>query len=260
MNELSRKNKFIVTPFLLDQPVPDLESLIQKTHILNKPALLEATSQQRLSQIHQPLAQYITDVIADGERPVSIAGDCCTTIGVLAGLQRAGLDPVLLWLDAHGDFNTWETSPSGFIGGMPLAMLVGRGEQTMMNAAGTKPLPENQVILCDARDLDPLEKQALAESKVHHVNDARNLLQHPQIARPLYVHFDTDIVNPDDAPAMSYATAGGPTAAELQSIFRSLARSAQIVAVSMTTWNFALDKDGRSQAVCMELLRSLIEQ
>jgi len=253
------KNKFIVTPFILDQSVPDLESLVHADHILNKPTLSEATSHQRLSQIHQPLAHLVADAIADGERPVSIAGDCCTTIGVLAGLQRAGLHPALLWLDAHGDFNTWETSPSGFIGGMPLAMLVGRGDQTMMNAAGTQPLPENQVILCDARDLDPLEKQALTESNVHHVDDARSLLQHPQIARPLYVHFDTDIVNPNDAPAMSYATSGGPTAAELQTIFRTLARSAQIVAVSMTAWNFALDKDGRSQAVCMELLRALIE-
>lgn len=253
------KNKFIVTPFILDQPVPDLESLVQADHILNKPVLSEATSQQRMSQIHQPLACFVADAIADGERPVSIAGDCCTTIGVLAGLQSAGLDPVLLWLDAHGDFNTWETSPSGFIGGMPLAMLVGRGEQTMMNAAGTIPLLENQVMLCDARDLDPLEKQALAKSKVLHFNDIRDLLQHPLLARPLYVHFDTDIVNPNDAPAMSYATPGGPTAAELQVIFRSLARSARIVAVSMTAWNFALDKDGRSQAACMGLLRSLIE-
>jgi len=254
------KNKFIVTPFILDQPVPDLETLIQADRILNKPVLSEATSQQRMSQIHQPLAHLVADAIAAGERPVSIAGDCCTTIGVLAGLQRAGLDPVLLWLDAHGDFNTWETSPSGFIGGMPLAMLVGRGEQTMMNAMGTQPLPENQATLCDARDLDPLEKQALAESEVHHVDDARNLLQHTQITRPLYVHFDTDIVNPKDAPAMSYATPGGPAAAELQAIFRSLADSGQIVAVSMTAWNFSLDQDGRTQKVCMELLRSLIEQ
>jgi len=254
------KNKFIVTPFILDQPVPDLETLVQADQLLNKPALSEATSQQRMSQVHQQLAHFVADAIADGERPVSIAGDCCTTIGVLAGLQRAGLDPVLLWLDAHGDFNTWETSPSGFIGGMPLAMLVGRGEQTMMAAMGTLPLPENQVVLCDARNLDPLEKQALTESKVHHVHDIRNLLQHPLLAHPLYVHFDTDIVNPNDAPAMSYATPGGPTAAELQGIFRTLARSGQIVAVSMTAWNFSLDQDGRTQKVCMELLRSLIEQ
>ena len=253
-------NRFILTPFLLDQPAPELESLAQPDWIINKPPVPDADSRRRMARLHQPIADFVVTAIAQGERPVSIAGDCCTTIGVLTGLRRAGLDPALLWFDAHGDFNTWETSPSGFIGGMPLAMLVGRGEQTLTDAAGLRPFPEDQVLLCDARDLDPLEKEALADSQVHHVTDIRNLLQHPLIAQPLYVHFDTDIVNPDDAPAMSYATPGGPTAAQLQAIFRSLSRSARIVAVSMTAWNFALDKDGHSQAVCMELLRSLIEQ
>ncbi len=179
---------------------------------------------------------------------------------MLAGLQRVGLNPVLIWLDAHGDFNTWETTPSGFLGGMPLAMLVGRGEQTMTKAVGLRPIPEARVILTDGRDLDPGEKQALAQSGVHHITDSRLLLNHPLVANPVYLHFDTDIVNPEDAPAMGYRAEGGPSFAELQTIFRSLAQTGRVVAVSMTTWNFKLDADGRSQVVCMELLHSLIDQ
>src|SRR5512136_997268 len=98
-----------------------------------------------MSVLHQPLAEFTAQTVLHGDRPVSLAGDCCTPLGVLAGLQQAGLVPVLLWLDAHGDFNTWETTPSGFLGGMPLAMLVGRGDQTMAQAVGLRPLPESRV-------------------------------------------------------------------------------------------------------------------
>jgi arginase len=254
------QNRFIVTPFFLDEQSPGLESLAQPDGQLNQPSLPEGNKQRRLSALHRPIAEFVANTLARGERPVSIAGDCCAAIPVLAGLQRAGLDPVLIWLDAHGDFNTWETTPSGFLGGMPLAMLVGRGEQTLVQAVGLQPFPEARVILTDGRDLDPEEKQALAGSQVRHLADCRSLLEQSLNAQPLYVHFDTDLINPDDATAMNYRTPGGPSAADLQAIFRALAQTGRIAAVSLSTWNPELDPDGRSQAVCMSLLHSLIDQ
>jgi arginase len=252
------RNQFILTPFNLDAPVPELAPLAQADWHINKPALPELSTQQRMSTIHQPIAGFVAHTCLQGMRPVSIAGDCCTALGVAAGLQRAGFNPTLLWLDAHGDFNTWETTPSGFIGGMPLAMLVGRGEQSMLRALTLHPLPEHHVILSDARDLDPKEKQALAQSGVHHLIDVREVLAHPLLANPLYVHLDADIVNPDDAPAMRFRTPGGPFSADLLAIFHTLAQTKHIVAVSMATWDPQLDKDSRSQATCMELLNCLI--
>lgn len=252
-------NQFILTPFFLDQSTPELESLAQPDWMINKPTLTDGDVQRRMSTIHQPIADFVASTITSGNRPVSIAGDCCTTIGVLAGLQRAGCDPVLIWLDAHGDFNTWETTPSGFLGGMPLAMLVGRGEQTMVNAVGLHPWTEDRVILTDGRDLDPEEQQALDGSQVHLLTDIHSLLEHPLIGHPLYIHFDTDIINSKEAPAMSYLAKGGPSSAELQVLFRALAQTGQIIAVSMTTWNPKLDQDGQSQSVSMKLLKTLIE-
>ena len=151
------QNQMILTPFFLDELLPGLESLAESDWLINKPLLPGGETQQRLSALHMSLADFTQQSLLNAKRPVSIAGDCCTTIGVLAGLQRAGLDPVLIWFDAHGDFNTWQTTPSGFLGGMPLAMLVGRGEQTMPMAVDLKPLAEDRVILTDARDLDPAE-------------------------------------------------------------------------------------------------------
>ena len=119
------KNQFVLTPYFIDEYWPELEDLAQDDWVLNKVDLPSGEQQSRLSLLHEPLAAFAHEAVIRGDRPVSIAGDCCTTIGILAGLQRANIDPILIWFDAHGDFNTWETTPSGFLGGMPLAMLVG---------------------------------------------------------------------------------------------------------------------------------------
>lgn len=255
------QNRFLVTPFFLDDPSPHLASLAEPGWNINQPLLPGGDAQHRISAIHKPIADFVADTVARGNRPVSIAGDCCSSIGVLAGLQMAGLNPALLWLDAHGDFNTWDTTPSGFLGGMPLAMIVGRGEQTMVNAVGLRRFPESRVVLTDARDLDPEEKKAVAGSQVSHLKDVLRLPDHPLVSDPtLYVHLDVDIINPNDAAAMSYLAPGGPSAADLKTVFRRLARTGRVIAVSMSAWNPDLDSDRRSQAVCMDLLRTLIEE
>ena len=252
------QNQMILTPFFLDDPLPGLESLAASGWLINKPLLPDGERQQRLSSLHRPLAEFTQQSLLNGKRPVSIAGDCCATIGVLAGLQRAGLDPVLVWFDAHGDFNTWETTPSGFLGGMPLAMLVGKGEQTMLKALKLTPLAENRVILTDARDLDPGEKLLVEAAAVVHLTDVSELLGLTLPDGPLYVHIDTDIVNPAEAPAMNYPAAGGPSAGRLQTVMQHLNRTGRIAAVSVSTWNPEMDKGGQSRRVCMGLLETLI--
>jgi arginase len=251
-------DRFILTPFFLDTFSPERGALFEEGWHLNRPDLPETSREQRMAALHEPIAAFVAETLSKGERPVSVAGDCCTTLGMVAGLQRAGLEPTLLWLDAHGDFNTPETTPSGFLGGMPLAMLTGRGDLTLAEAVGLRPLPDERVVLCDGRDLDPEEKEAVAASGLRHVRDVRELLGHPWLEGPLYVHFDADIVNPSDAPAMSYRAEGGPSAAELAAVFDALARRGQIVAISMTTWTPELDEGGRSREVCLGLLRCLI--
>ncbi|NOX62438.1 MAG: arginase family protein [Chloroflexi bacterium] len=251
-------DQIIITPYFLDSPVPELTALAKGDALIHRfDTLAGQNQQQRMSVLHKALAQTVAKSVQAGRRPVSIAGDCCTTIGVLAGLQWAGLSPTLIWFDAHGDFNTWETTPSGFLGGMPLAMLVGRGEQTMPRAVKLAPQPEDRVIITDARDLDPGEREALAASRVHHLSDVIDLLQIDLPAGPLYVHFDTDVLDPTAAPAQNYPASGGPTAEELSAVFRRLAQTSRVAAISMSTWNPALDADGRTRTVCMNLLRSL---
>lgn len=252
------KNQYILTPYFIDTPVPGLERLAGAEWQINKMILAAGRPQERMLSLYRSLAEMVTGHVKKGERPVSIAGDCCTTIAVLGGLQRAGLDPTLVWLDAHGDFNTWETTPSNFLGGMPLAMLVGRGEQTLMDGLGVMPLAEEQVVLTDARDLDPGEREAVARSAVHHLPEVVSLLNYPIPERPIYVHFDTDLINPEEAPAMNYKAKGGPTVRMLRHVFRHLAATGRVVCVSFSSWNPQLDEDHRCQEICLGLLDELL--
>lgn len=250
-------NEYCLTPYFLDQPVPDLRSLAGESWHLVEPSLPAGEKQGRMITLYRPLRDRVAEIMRRGHRPVSIAGDCCTSIGVSAGLQKAGLQPTLIWFDAHGDFNTWETTPSGFLGGMPLAMLVGRGEQTIVQGLGMDTLPEQNIILTDARDLDEKEAIALEASLVTRLNDPTALVDYALPEVPLWIHFDTDIINPEEAPAMNYRAPGGPGVDALSDIFNFLADTGRIMAVSMSSWNPELDDTGRTATVCLNLLEKL---
>jgi arginase len=250
--------QIIVSPFALDSPMPALERLAGPTGSINALPSAEGHQRSRLGAIHRALADRVEAEVRRGRRPVSIAGDCLQTAGVLAGLRRAGLDPVLVWLDAHGDFNTPETSPSGFIGGMPLAMLVGRGEPWLRDNVGLSPLDERDVILCDARDLDPDEAIAIKASRVVVVRHVDQVAERVPESRPVYVHFDTDVLDTREAPAMLFAVPGGPSTTTLRQMAEALHRAHHVVAVSMTAWALDRDADGRTERACLDVLDALL--
>jgi arginase len=251
-------NQILLTPLFLDEPVAGLEDLAAPGWSVNRPALPDGDRLSRLGVVHEAIADWVQRTLANGERPVSIAGDCCTAIGVLAGLQRGGVDPTLIWFDAHGDFNTPATTPSGFLGGMPLAMIAGRGDLTLPAAVGLAILPERKILLTDGRDLDPPERAALNQSAVVHRDDPADLLTCDLPAGPLYIHFDVDVVALNESPAQNYPAGGGPSAAVLHTVFERLAATQRVAAVSMSTWNPAFDPDGRSRATSMALLQTLV--
>jgi arginase len=210
--------------------------------------LPEGTPQQRMARLYDELA----DQVAGSESPVVYAGDCVATIGILAGLQRKGVDPTLVFFDAHGDFNTWETTPSGFLGGMPVAMLTGRGEQTIVEGVGLRPLDDERVIHVGARDLDPGEDTALAASDITVVSVDE--LAHTDLpSGPLYVHVDVDVVDPDELPAVNYPAPGGPSVAATRMALIHLAATGRVVAFSISSWNPALPGADRAAAATLQL-------
>ncbi len=252
-------DRFLLSPFFLDRPEPGLAHLAGEGWGVNAPELPAAGQLERLAAVHRGIAPWVAETLAAGGRPVLLAGDCCAAVPVLAGLQRAGIEPLLLWFDAHGDFNTPETTPSGFLGGMPLAMLVGRGEQALCQAVGVRSLSEGRVILTDARDLDrPREAAAVASSRLTHLPQVGGLRELPLGDGPLWVHWDTDVLSPPAAPAQNYPAPGGPPPEELALVFRHLRATDRVVAVSVSCWNPALDGDRSTERVCLDLLTELL--
>jgi arginase len=252
------KDHTIVTPFFLDQNLPALKALVRDDWELNEPSLPNDTREKRMATIHQHLAVSIAEAIKRGERPISIQGDCVHAIGVLAGLQRSGMDPLLVWFDAHGDFNTMETTPSYFWGGMPLAMMNGLGDMQFMSAVNAQPMDRSRIILADGRDLDPGEKTNVKTSGIFHVKHINDLARIRLPNRPIWVHFDTDVINNNEMPAASYPTSGGPSSDEVRAVFRHLKNSGRVSAISMCTWTPSLDPDGRSRELCMSVFNELL--
>ena len=111
------------------------------------------------------LQQAITDTVARAARPLVLCGDCPTAAGMVAGLQRRYGDLAVVWLDAHGGFNTPAITVSGYLGGMALAMVTGRTPELPGDGFQLRPVGGTSVTLADARDLDPAERDALTSSQ-----------------------------------------------------------------------------------------------
>ncbi len=253
---------YIFAPYWMGDFSPPRAAIARHTWRLVAPTPSEGSPTERMGQLCRLLADQIAAVRADGHLPIVIAGDCTFSIGVLAGLQRQTPDLSLVWYDAHGDFNTRDTTPSGFIGGMPLAMLCGRGEQTIVDGAGAKVHPEANVILTDARDLDPGEKEAVAGSAVTHLSDVADLLTLDLPDRPIYVHFDSDVLSLIDLSAVNYPAKGGPSLETVEASLARLAGTGRIIAVSVTMWAPDLDDEGQGSAeqLILGLVERLVEQ
>jgi len=223
---------------------------------------------RNLGSLYAMLAARVAVLAGSGRRPVSLAGDCVSTLGMLAGLQQAGQPPDrVLWLDAHGDFHTWSSTQTQYIGGMPLAMFVGRVDDgpdprnqatlACLSAIGVRAYPAQQVVLADARDLDPGEREALLGSAIVRC-PLGDVLAQLQPGERLYVHWDTDVIDdPARMPALKYHVRRGPSAADMATFFRAL-RGHEIVAVSVSAWHEEQDGDNRTARACLDLLDTLL--
>jgi arginase len=158
--------------------------------------------------------------------------------GLVAGLQHSGptREPLrigMLWLDAHPDFNTPETTRSGSLGGMPVAVATGRALQRMrLDAKLDPPLPDIHVVMGGVRLTDPLEQQLLDESRIEQltVEDLRHatpalFAQLDRLARitdKMYVHIDMDVLAEREVMAHQNKVPGGPTSEELAALFEKI--------------------------------------
>src|SRR5689334_18594187 len=114
----------LLVPYHLDEYLPELDPPLPADQTV-APAPPAGDPWARMGRLYDRVAGAVSGVLRRGERPVVLSGDCTTALGTVAGMQRAGLGPAVVWFDAHGDVQTLETTSSGYLGGLPLRILVG---------------------------------------------------------------------------------------------------------------------------------------
>jgi arginase len=225
----------IVTPWHLDEHIPAFPVPVGVTETIS-PSLPPGSVPGRMTLLHQAVA----DAVARADRPLLLSGDCPASLGAVAGLQRRYRDLAVVWLDAHGDFNTPGITTSGYLGGMPLAMLTGREPGLFCDPLGLRPLADTNVVLADARDLDPAERDALTASQVHRVPAAPAAITSALKGlggTPVYLHLDVDVIDSAELPGLRFPSGPGPAVTQIEECLAAVRAAADVRAACIAcTW------------------------
>jgi arginase len=193
----------------------------------------------------------IDDAMSAGRLPVLLASDCSICMTTLPTVLRHEPDARVLWLDAHGDFNTPETTPSGFLGGMCLAAACGRWQTGLGDALVVDPA---RVVMAGVRDLDGGERVELERAGVGTAPPGR--LAGALEGEAVYVHLDLDVLDPDVFPAQ-FPAPGGLTGESLRDVLGELAEGSRIVGLEITAFEAPEEDAERERLAAM--VESIVE-
>jgi arginase len=224
--------RVIQLPYHLDEFMPDLDVPLPPGEVVTA-ELPAGDVWEQLGALYSLAVRAVADAAGDGAGPVVVlSGDCATALGTVAGLQRAGADPGVVWFDAHGDVQTLETTTSGYLPGMALRLLTGYRPELIAARLGLQPVREQRVVLVGARDLDPPEVTYLAAAPIRRT-EVTGLRATDLPDGPLYVHLDLDVVDPAAVPGLRFPAPGGPGPAQVADALRLLLGTGRVAAVGV---------------------------
>lgn len=236
---------------------------------LENPCRKEDKYVSEITQICSAIYDAGRSVVTSGRFPLFIGGDHSIAVGTVAAVTNE--DPVgLIWIDAHGDFNTPQTSPSGNIHGMPLAVLIGEGHTNLVNigSPGAKILPEN-VVMIGQRDVDFHEKKRLKASGItvftmreideQGISSVANkaLMKFAHLKR-IHLTVDMDALDPVEAPGVGTPVPGGITYREAHLLMEILADSGKVTSMDLVEINPILDVANKTAELAVELTLSAL--
>jgi arginase len=220
------------------------------------------------------LAELVVKTLDAGEVPITLGGDHSVAVGSISGVsefyrrkqQRVGL----IWIDAHSDINTPDSSPSGNVHGMPLAAIMGLGPAELGNIFGFSPkvIPENCVIV-GVRDVDPVEKENIRRAGVEVFTmrdiDERGMRTVMEEALRLagrgtagyHVSLDMDWIDPEDAPGVGTPVRGGATYREAHLAMEIIADHGRMLSFEVVEVNPVIDEHNRTAELAVELAASV---
>jgi arginase len=224
----------IGVPYHLDEYLPDLDLPLRPDAVVTAD-LPPGDPWERLAFLYSRVARAVA---AGAEGPMVIeSGDCTTALGAVAGLQDAGVDPAIVWFDAHGDVQTLETTASGYLGGLPLRLLAGYRPELIADRLGLRPVAEHRILLVGARDLDPPEVTYLAGAQIRR-GEVLELAAGLLPDGPLYVHVDLDVIDSGALPGLRYPAPGGPAPGQVSDAMRTVLDTGRVAALGIAcTWH-----------------------
>ena len=235
-----------------------------------EPASEELRNLKAITKASAKLAETVDKIVASGAFPLVLGGDHSIAIGTLAGLVKHYQNLGVIWYDAHADLNTKETSPSGNIHGMPLAISLGIGHEGLTGIYGkeTKIKAENIVII-GARSLDDGEKELIRDKgiKVYTMHEIDRLGMTRVMEETIdylrgrtdgvHLSLDLDALDPNDAPGVGTPVAGGISYRESHLAMEMLEESKLITSAEFVEVNPILDEKNRTAEAAVALMGSL---
>ena len=228
-----------------------------------------------IAETAKGLAQMVEKTLEDGLLPLVMGGDHSVAMGTIGGVssffRKKGKRIGLLWLDAHADMNTPESSPSGNIHGMPLAAIAGYGPDELTQLAVPKPMvnPHN-ICIVGVRDIDAKERKIIKESGVHAFTmrdlDERGMREVMAEAirfasdetDGIAVSLDLDFVDPSDAPGVGTPVRGGVTYREAHLAMEMIADTRSVVSLEVVEVNPVIDQHNQTALLSIELVLSAL--
>ena len=256
----------------------EVESIRSIGHIMMESSDVGDSSVRFLGVVRpvcEELKQNVERQLGNGYFPLTLGGDHSQAIGTVAGvashLQRQNKSLGVLWFDAHADMNTPESSPSGNIHGMPLAVLIGKGHQELLDVVGAEPaLCPEHVVIFGARDIDPRESEILKATGVRIYTmseiDYRGvgICIDEAIERAssgtdgIHLSFDLDGVDPSQAPGVGTPVPGGLTLRESHLFCERLCSSGKLASMEVVELNPTLDHENKTARLAVWLIESAL--
>jgi arginase len=284
-------------PYVGERNVPDtsrgpeyleeggIRKLLEQQGVQVKPSLTVALTAEEekaygswnhLALASGDMAKLVAEERRSGSLPVGLLANCNGLLGMLSGLQHSGpnakpLRVGMVFIDAHGDFNTPETTLSGMLGGMPVAIAAGQCLTRMRLKAGLEPaLPTRHIVEMCVRDTDPLEQELLDRSDIQQLtledvrtrsgNLHREMKRLSEITDVIYVHVDMDGLDPREVPGVALPVPNGPTSAELAAALTEMFKYEKVAAFGVAAMPFdATDKDGISRKTAINLILGAVK-
>jgi arginase len=202
------------------------------------------------------LAAKVRETVNEGRFPLVLGGNCSSALGAITGLER---DVGVVWFDAHGDFHTPDSTPTGFLEGMILALLTGEGWNELRRDLRT--VPPERVVLVGARDFEPTEEERLTRSSITRADTGSlgaaldALGEHTEA---VYVHIDLDVLDPSEGRANGWSVGGGLSADELDAALGAITSRFEIAAAAFTAYDPACDEEGRIPRIAARVAPRLL--